>query len=156
MKGGRNEWHLFFCPSSSKAIPSGKVSPDTKVVRDLFPVYLPIFETAYPDDTRPRDAIKAARSGAGVFISSCVANDAAHTAADDTHYAAAYAASAAAYAAAADAYTTGAAAYTAADPDYAVDASCNAARVAGHAAVGPNAEHVWQIEEACMMMGGEA
>ena len=84
-----------------------------------------IYEYKYPDDSRPRDAIKAAKA-----YLKYPSKKRAHAAADAAH-----AAHAAAYAAAhAAAHAAYAAAYVAAYAAYAADAAYAAAYVAAHAA----------------------
>jgi len=61
---------------------------------------LPIFESAYPTDDRPRKAIEAARSGASVLAARAAAFAAHAAARDATDIAAVYAARAAGHAAA--------------------------------------------------------
>ena len=105
---------------------------------------LPLFEIRYPDDKRPRAAIKAARK--------CIADDTEENRQRaDAAARAAYAASdaaAAAYAAAYAAYAAARAAYADA-ADYAADAAANAAYAAAYAA----AERKWQADRIREIVG---
>jgi hypothetical protein len=108
---------------------------------------LHLFETKYPNDSRPSNAIQAAKRGySNTTAYAAYAADAAAYAADAAAYAAAFAAGAAAYVAyaayaAADtaAYAAGAA-YAAAFAD---DVTYTAAAYAADAA---NAEREWQLQ----------
>jgi hypothetical protein len=129
---------------------------------------LPIYESSYPGDNRPRVAIEAARALAHGEITPNAAYAAAYAAnaAANAAYAAAYAANAAyaAYAAyAANAAYAAYAAYAAANAAnaaYAAAYAANAAyapNVANAAAYAANAaERRWQTDRLCAMLGIEA
>lgn len=106
---------------------------------DIAEAVLPIFESVYPNDDRPRKAIEAARSGDSELAASA-ASDAAHAAyaasrAADAYYAASDAASRAASDAASDAaYAAAYAAYAASSAAASAYAAAAAASAASRAA----------------------